>query len=419
MPKPFANRSRKPAPSEAPRPKPQPFTPPRESRDWPAPWVQLRYPSLHPHVFASMVGAASPDATAGQLVQLRSREGTPCGAALYNPKARIPLRVVHRGDEPVGEEVFTALLDRAIDLRLETLRLPEVADAFRVVHSDADGLGGLIVDRYGDVLSIDCHSLGVYQRLPAWIEHLHRRLGTSRAVVEVERRAAQLEYMKVDQTFSTDVRTVRIREHGVKFEVDFQQGHKTGFFCDQRENRRRLAEFVKGARVLDLCCYTGGFALSAAVNGGAAEVTGVDLDEKAIEQAKRNANLNQARVKWVHADAFAYARQMIENGETFDVVVLDPPKLVHDKDDAAVGRRKYEDLNGLGARVLKPGGLLVTCSCSGQVSAEEFEQAVCRGAHEAGRLLQILDRTGPGWDHPVMSNCPESKYLKVVWAKVW
>jgi len=302
---------------------------------------------------------------------------------------------------------------------LDCLRLLEVTDAFRAIHSDGDGLSGLVVDRLGDLLSVEVHSLGMFQRLPGWLPHLHERLGTRRAVVEVDERVARLEGIRGAGKLSADVRTVRIREHGVRYEVNIEEGHKTGFFCDQRENRRRFASLVKGARVLDLCCYTGGFALAAKVLGGAETVTGVDLDEKAIAQALRNANLNQVRIDWIHVDAFSYARQMQTNTQLWDAVVVDPPKLILSRDDDIEGRRKYEDLNGLALSILKPGGLFVTCSCSGLLSAEDFEQIVIRAAHRVERRLQFLDRTGAGPDHPVMSNCPESRYLKVLWTRAY
>jgi 23S rRNA (cytosine1962-C5)-methyltransferase len=180
---------------------------------------------------------------------------------------------------------------------------------------------------------------------------------------------------------------------------------------------------VQGARVLDLCCYTGGFALAATVGGGAADATGVDLDEKAIAQARRNQGLNQvppARLRWVHADAFAYARQMQQNGERWDAVVLDPPKFVLTREPAgaAEGLRKYEDLNQLAISLVRPGGLFFTCSCSGLVGLEAFEERVIKAAHRLSRRLQILDRTGAGPDHPVFSNSLDSRYLKVLWARV-
>jgi len=365
-----------------------------------------------------MIRQASATACPGSLVAVYDKEGQPFGAGLYNPRARVPLRVCYHGTEPFDETGFVRLLDQAVALRLDLLRLPEETDAFRVVHSDGDRLSGLVVDRYGDVLSAAVHSLGVFQRLPKWLPHLHTRLGTQRAVVEVEPAVARAEGIATRKFVSDAVRSVLIREHGVRYEVDFDEGHKTGFFCDQRGNRRRLADLVRDRRVLDLCCYTGGFALAAKVLGHATEVTGVDLDEKAVARARRNANLNQVRVEWVHCDAFAYARQMQKNERRWDAVVLDPPKLLLHRDETDEGMRKYEDLNGLALSLVAPGGLFVTCSCSGLLSAEDFERLVIRAAHRAGRRIQFLERTGAGPDHPVMSNCPESRYLKVLWARV-
>jgi 23S rRNA (cytosine1962-C5)-methyltransferase len=386
---------------------------------WRQPWVQLKTYSYHPTIYPAMIRAASGGARAGDLVAVYDKAGQPFGAGLYNPKARVPLRMLFHGEGPYGESDLESVLDRAVDLRVDRLRLPEVTDAFRVVHSDGDGLSGLVVDRFADVLSVGVHSYGVFQRLGGWLQMLHRRLGTRRVVVEVDEGVARREGIPLQKVKSDAVRKVKIREQGLRYEVDFANGHKTGFFCDQRENRRRLARWTQGRRVLDLCCYTGGFSLSAKVNGGAAEGTAVDLDEKAIAQGRRNANLNQARIEWVHCDAFAYARQMQKNGRKWEVVVLDPPKLVLDRDDTEGGRRKYEDLNRLAMTLVESGGLLVTCSCSGLLPAEEFERLTIRAAHRVGRRLQFLDRTGAGEDHPVMSNCSESRYLKVLWARLW
>jgi len=383
-----------------------------------SPWVQLRTFSFHPTLYPAMIRGASPDAKPGDLVTIYDKEDRPFGAGLWNPKARVPLRAIYHGQDPFTEEDFIRLLDRAIDLRLNTLNLPEHTDAYRVVHSDGDGLSGLVVDRFGDVLSVSTHSLGVYQRLPIWLKHLHARLGTKRTVLEIDDRAARLEGISRRNVLGDAVKSVKIREHGVRYEVDFEEGHKTGFFCDQRDNRRRLTQFTRGQRVLDLCCYTGGFSIAAKTLGGAEEVTAVDLDEKAIAQGKRNANLNQSRINWVHADALPWARQMQKNGERWDVVVLDPPKLVFDREDTDGGHRKYEDLNILGVSLVKPGGLFVTCSCSGMLSEEDFERVVIKAAHRQARKLQFLDQTGPSLDHPVMSNCSESRYLKVFWARV-
>ena len=290
-----------------------------------------------------------------------------------------------------------------------------------MVHSDADGLSGLIVDKFADVLSIQVHSLGMFQRIGPWIVRMHELLGTKRVVFEIDDSVSKNEGISSNLAKTDPVRMVKITEHGVRYEVDFAEGHKTGFFCDQRDNRLKLSRYTQGQRVLDLCCYSGGFSIASMLLGGAVEATGVDLDEAAIAMSKRNGNINKVRVNWTHCDAFSYARQMRDNGSQWDTVVLDPPKLIHSRDDedAAEGRQRYEDLNGLGMVLTRPGGLLVTCSCSGMLSAEEFDDIVIRMAARTRRKLQILDRTGPGEDHPVMSNCPESRYLKVIWARVW
>ncbi len=390
---------------------------------WPTPWAQLKYFTFQPAIFPRLLGHTSPDARPGDLVAVYDKAGQRLGAGLFNPRAKIPLRVVAHGTDPLDESYFEIAIRRAVALRRTVFKLDEVSDAYRLINSDGDGLSGLTIDRYGETLFCELYSLGIAQRLPRWLPLLHELAGTRFARVHVDHDLGSLEGIKpsvFNETNAAAPRLVKIREHGVRYEVDFAEGHKTGFFCDQRENRKGIARFTQGARVLDLCSYTGGFSLCAKVLGGAEDVTGVDLDEKAIEQAKRNANLNQARIKWVHADAFAYARQMQQNGQTWDVVVLDPPKFIFTRDESGnwEGRQKYEDLNQLAISLVKPGGVFVTCSCSGLLSLEDFEQHVIKAAHRLHRRLQFFDRTGPGADHPVYSNCLESRYLKVLWSRV-
>jgi 23S rRNA (cytosine1962-C5)-methyltransferase len=390
------------------------------------PWAQLKFVTFQPHIFPRMLGAVSPDAKAGDLVTVYDKLGQRLGAGLYNPRAKIPLRVVCHSAEPVGEDYFEAAIRRAVTLRRDWLKLDALTDAWRAVNSDGDGLSGLTIDRYDDVLFCDVTSLGIFQRLPKWLPLLHELCGTKHTHLYVDHDLGSLEGIKpslLKEVTATAPAKVRIREHGVRYEVDFAEGHKTGFFCDQRDNRLRFSRLVKDARVLDLCCYTGGFSLAATVLGGAADATGVDLDETAVAQARRNQNLNQvppAKLHWVHADAFAYARQMQQNGQMWDAVVVDPPKFVLTREGPGhfEGRRKYEDLNQLALSLVKPGGLVVTCSCSGLVSLEEFEAHVIKAAHRLNRRLQFFDRTGPGPDHPVFSNCLDSRYLKVLWARV-
>jgi len=394
--------------------------PPPGSETWSRPWVQLKTITFSPVVYPAMIRAASPDAQPGALVTVYKKDGTVFGQGLYNPKARVPLRVLAHGDQPASEDYFTTAVGRAVDWRVNTLQLDAQMDCYRVINSDGDALSGLTVDRYADTLSVEVHSLGIHQRLPHLLAALHARLGTRREVIHVDEHIARIEGITIKRAAEAPPRQVRVREHGVRYEVDFTRGHKTGFFCDQRENRRLFAKLVKGRRVLDVCCYTGGFAVTAATLGQPVEVTGVDLDEDAIAQARRNGNLNQQnRIKWIHADGFGWMRQMHQNGARWDAVVLDPPKLVQgDAEEQRLGWQKYEDMNRLGASLVEPGGIFVTCSCSGLVTLEAFEQLVIRSTHRLNRRLQIFDRTGPGYDHPVMSNAPEGRYLKVLWARI-
>ena len=390
---------------------------------WSRPWAQLKYVTFQPAVFPRLLGEVSDDARPGDWVSVYDKNGEPVGAGLFNPRAKIPLRVVAHGSQPIGEEYFEAAIRRAVALRRDLFKLDATTDAYRLVNSDGDGLSGLTIDRYGDVLLCEVVSLGMAQRLPQWLPLLHELAGTKFARVHVDHDLGSLEGIKpslFNETNAAAPRTVKIRENGVRYEVDFAEGHKTGFFCDQRDNRKRIAQFSAGARMLDLCCYTGGVSLCAKVLGGAGEVTSVDLDEVSIAQARRNANLNQVRLSFVHADAFAYARQMYQNKESWDLVVLDPPKFIFTRDAHGnwEGRQKYEDLNQLSIGLVKPGGIFVTCSCSGLLSLEDFEQHVIKAAHRLNRRLQFFDRTGPGPDHPVYSNCLEGRYLKVLWARV-
>jgi 23S rRNA (cytosine1962-C5)-methyltransferase len=366
-----------------------------------------------------MVRGASPDARPGDLVAVFDKHGERFGSAFYNPRSRITLRMVAFGDRPADDAYFEGLIKSAVHLRREVLRLDEATNAYRVVHAEGDGLSGLVVDRFDDVLSVEVFSYAVHRRLGGWLPALHALCGTRREVVQVDAAARVHEGLPTEAAGGEPaVRSVQVVEHGVRFAVGFDAGHKTGFFCDQRENRRLFSELVRGRSVLDVCAYTGGFALHAAVNGGAREVVGVDLDEQAVDQARHNANLNQARVRFVHADAFVYMRQMIENGNRWQAVVLDPPKLIARRDDFEEGRRRYFDLNRLALQLVEPGGVFLSASCSGLLGREEFEGIVAGAARHAGRRLQILRSTGAGPDHPAMSGCPESLYLKALWARV-
>ncbi len=386
------------------------------------PWVQLKYFTYNPAVFPRMLGEVSGGAKAGDLIHVYDKNGEYFGTGFWNPQSRIPLRVLRHGSVPLTEQDLLDTLRNAAEWRKRWM--PADTNMYRVVHGDSDGLGGLVVDRYNDVLSVEVSVLGVWKRLGGWLPLLHELCGTRQQVIQVDEAVARMEGIDPATAPPGDpVKRVRAMEHGVNFEIDFEVGHKTGFFCDQRENRLKLSRLVKGKSMLDLCCYSGGFSIYAKLLGGAGEVTAVDLDEKAISMAKRNANINSRRgplrIDFVHADAFTYARQMIRNGKQFDVVLLDPPKLVQGRDEErAEGLKKYRDLNSLGLQCVKNGGLFVTCSCSGLLSAPDFENLVIHTAQRLGKRLQILETGGPGWDHPYLSTYPEGRYLKVLWTRV-
>lgn len=383
------------------------------------PWVELRTPVNHPFVYRRMVRGASEDAAPGSTVAVYDKRGDLLGYGHYNPRSQIALRVLTWDGSPADETFWRTTLERAVHLRADLLRLDDVTDAYRLVHAEGDGLSGLVVDRYGDALCVEIFSLGMYHQVERIVPILAELCQTHKYRVQVSERVEKLEGFRGRPDASPDLpREIKIQENGVRFRVSFATGHKTGFFCDQRDNRLKLSRLCRGANVLDVCCYTGGFGIHAAVKGGAKEVTCVDLDEEAVAMAKRNADLNQARVQTVHADAFSYMRQMQTNGRAYDAVVLDPPKLIFGRDDQEEGRKKYFDLNVLAVSLVRPGGLLVTCSCSGAFSRSDFIDLLRAATHRNGRRAQVIDQTGAGPDHPVRLDAPEGEYLKAVWLRV-
>jgi 23S rRNA (cytosine1962-C5)-methyltransferase len=399
------------------------------------PAVYLRSASYHPFLYRKMIERADASARPGDLVAVHDRKGALFGHGLYNPRSEIVVRMLSHGDVPPDEDFWQQRLEQAVALRRELLRLDQVTDAYRLVHAEADGLSGLVADRLGEVLSAEAFSLGMFQRAEQLLARLTELCGVRHWFVQVERQVHGQEGFLADPLRTPGFpEQVTITEYGTLFRVSFEAGHKTGFFCDQRDNRRRLADFCDGRSVLDLCCYTGGFAIQAKRLGNAADVTGVDLDEHAIALARENARLNQARVQFVHADVFQYMRDMIQNGRQYDVVVLDPPKLIRSRREIDVGTRTHFDLNRLAIQLVRPGGLLLSCCCSGLLSADDFlrllhaaaRQALPHGAPDpsladarsSGRTIQILAKTGAAADHPVTPNCPEAEYLKAVWLRV-
>ncbi len=366
-----------------------------------------------------MIGEVDPAAKPGDVVAAYDRGGRYFGQGFWHDRSQIALRMLTWEARPVDDAFFGERIATAVDWRGQIMAGAGDTNVCRLVHAEGDALSGLIAERYAEWIAIEVFSLGVFKRLELIKRLLAEKTRLQRFVVRADERIERLEGFSVTPQLSDEMPdTLEIREHGVRFRVDLRSGHKTGFFCDQRDNRLRLAGLCNGRHVLDTCCYTGGFGIYAMKLGQAASVTGVDLDEAAIELAKRNANLNQVRIHHAHSDVFTYFRQMQTAGHRFDVVVLDPPKFIASREEFDDGSRRYVDLNTLAMTVLKPGGLLVTCSCSGPVGWSDFEGIVHAAAGRAQRAIQLVDRSGAGPDHPIMSNCPESEYLKVVWARV-
>lgn len=398
------------------------------------PAVVLRTPTWHPLLYRKRLARVD-NAQPGDLVAVYGPDQTLLGYGLYNPRSEVAVRVIFPGEELPDRARWQAALGTAVGLRRDLLRLDLQTDACRLVHAEADGLSGLVVDRYGDVLSAEAFSLGMYQRGEAILAELAELCGTRHTLLRASPQFLSQEGCEPPVLASPELpEQVTIQEYGTRFRVRFAGGHKTGFFCDQRENRRRLAELCAGRSVLDLCCYTGGFSVQAKRLGQAAEVIGVDLDEEPLKLARENANLNQVRVRFVQADAFAYMRDMLQQSRQFDVVVLDPPKLIRNRAELEEGTRKHFDLNRLAMRLVRPGGLMLSCTCSGLLKEDEFVKLLERASYQAGpviqeataergerhaaRAMQILARTGAGADHPVAAGIPEGEYLKAVWMRL-
>ncbi len=379
--------------------------------------LKIERRSQHPWVFQKMVERPAARVPPGSVVEVRDRAGQWVGRAFYNGHSRIALRMLTANpDEPVDAAFCARKLAAAITFRRDVLKLDEVSNAYRLVHSEADGLSGLVVDRFADTVVIEFFSAGMFKQRDVIREVLETHFPGARFYWFAEEHVGKQE--------SFDCRPPEppppgvITEHGLKFRVAPGSKHKTGFFVDQRDNRKLLASFCGGKRVLDLCCNSGGFSVYAKALGGAADVTGVDLDETAIDLAKQNAKLNNAQVRFVQADLFSWLRDVLPNGERFDVVVLDPAKLTRDRETVDLALKKYCDMNRLALHVVAPGGVFLTCSCTGLVSEADFLESVRRAAWQAGRQLQVFKVAGAGPDHPFLMSVPEGRYLKAVFARV-
>lgn len=343
-------------------------------------------------------------------------DGVWIGRGFYNGHSRIALRMLENDpDVAVDADWFARKIAAAVSLRRDVLKLDQISDAWRVVHSEGDGISGLVVDRYGDLLVVEYFSAGAFRHREWIYDALRAQFPGCRFYAFADEHVQKQE--SFDFRGTEAVPPAIITEYGIKFRADPAGAHKTGFFADQRENREWLSQQVAGKRVLDLCCNTGGFGVYAKVRG-AEEVIGVDIDADVINIAKGNAKLNGAHVKFVQADIFPYLRDMGNAGERFDVVILDPAKMTRDREQVIPALKKYLDMNKLALSVVKPGGLFATFSCTGLVSEDQFLDMLRRAAFYAGRTVQVLRVSGAGADHPWLAQVPESRYLKAVFCRV-
>ena len=370
----------------------------------------------HPWVWSAQVNKPESRIPPGSVVNVVDAKNRFVGRGFWNGHARIALRMLTvNADESIDADWIATRIERAVMLRRQLLKLDGITDAWRVVHSEGDGLSGLIVDRYNDILVIEYFAAGMWKFRDAIHAALLHQFPGARLYWFAESHVQKQE--------SFDCRAmeapvpVEVHEHGLRFHAAPGYGHKTGFFADQRENRQRFAELARGRRVLDLCCNAGGFAVHAAAIG-AREAIGVDMDPGILEIARANASANNVEVRFEQADIFDWLRQAVARGERYDAVILDPAKLTRDRTKVMDALKKYFAMNRLALDVIPPGGLLLTCSCTGLVSEADFLEMLRRVALNAGREIQILETRGAGADHPVRADVPESRYLKAVFCRI-
>lgn len=382
------------------------------------PAVRLKnaWKSTHPWIFQRLVDKPAQRPKPGSIVDVIGVDGDWIGRGFYNGHSRIAVRILEtHPDIDVDAGWFARKIAEAVSLRRDVLKLDEVSDAWRVVHSEGDGLSGLVVDRYGDLLVVEFFSAGMFRHREWIYDALKAQFPGCRFYSFADEHVQKQE--SFDFRGSEPVQPAVITEYGVKFRADPAGAHKTGFFADQRENRQWLSQQVEGKRVLDLCCNTGGFAVYSAVRG-ASEVIGVDIDADVIEIAKGNAKLNNVRPRFVQADIFPWLRDAGLRGDQYDVVILDPAKMTRDREQVIPALKKYLDMNKLALGVVKPGGLFATFSCTGLVSEEQFLDMLRRAAFYSNRTVQVLKIAGAGADHPWLAQVQESRYLKAVFCRV-
>jgi 23S rRNA (cytosine1962-C5)-methyltransferase len=377
----------------------------------------------HPWVFSGAIARIDGKATAGDTAHIVASDGRFLAIAAVNPDANISARVWDWNEGTrIDAAFFRKRLEAAIGMRRALFaRKPDEAE--RLVHGESDALPGLIVDRYADVVVLQISSAGCNRWRDAIIDSL-MEITAARAIYErSDADVLELEGL-VPRTGLVkgilDTPVVEISESGIRLRVDVANGHKTGFYLDQRDNRLQVGRLAAGRDVLNCFCYTGGFTLQALAHQ-AASVTSVDSSADALQSAREHVHLNglsEDRCEWIDADVFQYLRKLRDQDRQFDLIILDPPKFAPTAASAERAARGYKDINLLGFKLLRPGGLLATFSCSGGVSADLFRKIVAGAALDAGSDAQVLNQLHSTPDHPVSLAFPEGEYLKGLLCRV-
>lgn len=372
----------------------------------------------HPWLFAGSVGRLEGRARSGDTVEVLADNLRPLGRAAYSPQSQIRARFwTFDPEESVDDAFFKRRIAAAVARRQA---LPELKgqQGLRLIHAESDGLPGIVADQYGDTVVVQLTSAGADKWRKAIVAGLVKATGCARIYERSDSDVRGLEGLEPTVGWlhgEPAAGGLSIDENGVQLAVDVVGGHKTGFYLDQRDNRAWLRSVAAGKEILNCFCYTGGFSLQA-LAGGAAHVLSIDSSGPALAQARANLALNPQlpaeRAEWMEADVFQALRDFRKAGRTFDLIVLDPPKFAPSAAHADRAARAYKDINLLGFRLLKPGGLLMTYSCSGGIGLELFQKIVAGAALDAGRDARIVRRLSGTADHPVALNFPEGEYLK-------
>lgn len=370
----------------------------------------------HPWVFASAIQTLDDVPASGSTVDLLDAKGNFLARASYSPHSQIRARVWTFEDETVDKEFFRRRIKSAIVLR-DTAHVAHDTDSYRLIHSESDGIPGLVVDRYGDVLVLQSSTAGSEFWKETIADILIEETGIENIYERSDADVRELEGLKPQNgvlrgKFSSFI--FPIHEYNLKFNVNIASGHKTGFYLDQRENRRRAGELAKDRDVLNCFCYTGGFSIHALENG-AKSVISIDSSADALKLLEENIVINPLPAEKhtsIEGDVFQLLRKFRDEARSFDIIILDPPKFAPTAAHAEKASRAYKDINLLAFKLLRPGGILITFSCSGGVDAALFQKIVASAALDTGVDATIIEYLSQGSDHPVSLHFPEGAYLK-------